>query len=108
MYITINGIEWHISFVTPNSNELQRNNGTYTIGMTDKLKQHIYLADNLDGSTLYDVVCHELVHAFCLSYDIYLTVETEEMLAEFVATYSHDILQLTDDVIGEMIRKKIA
>ena len=76
--------------------------------MTDNKQKTIFLYDKLDGSLLYKVLCHELVHAFCFSYDMRFSIEEEERLADFIATYGKDIFDMTDEVIGHIIRSKIA
>lgn len=108
MKIIINNIVWQIKFINGHSRDLQRYDGTYTIGMTDNRKKTIFLYDKLDGALLYKVLCHEMVHAFCFSYDLRFSVEEEERLADFIATYGRDIFDLTDELIGRMIRQKIS
>lgn len=108
MNIIINNITWKIKFIPEDSGDLRRDNGTSTIGMTDNNIKMIFLSDQLYGSLLYHVLCHELVHAFCFSYDIYIEDQEEERLANFIATYGRSILNLTDDVLGDMIKSKIA
>ena len=108
MSIIINNIRWKIKFIPGSSGDLRRYNGTYTIGMTDNRKKTIFLYENLDGALLYKVLCHELVHAYCFSYGIRLDVEEEERLADFIATYGKDILDMTDDLIGHMLKLKIS
>lgn len=76
--------------------------------MTDNRKKTIFLYDKLDGSLLYKVLCHELVHAFCFSYGLRFSIDEEERLADFIATYGRDIFDLTDELIGRMIRQKIS
>ena len=108
MKIIINNIAWNIKFIPGSSGELQRYDGTYTIGMTDNRQKIIFLYDGLDGALLYKVLCHEMVHAFCFSYDLRFSVEEEERLADFIATYGKDIFDMTDEAIGHIIRNKIA
>lgn len=76
--------------------------------MTDNRKKTIFLYDKLDGSLLYKVLCHELVHAFCFSYGLRFSIDEEERLADFIATYGRDIFDLTDELIGRMIKQKIS
>lgn len=108
MFIKINGIEWKIMLVKCNSPNLIRNDGTLTIGMTDKRTKTIYLCDKLNDALIYKVLVHELVHAFCFSFKVYLNIKEEEFLADFIASYGNDIFDLTEEVLGAMIRKKIS
>ena len=108
MYVVINNIKWKIKFKPASSGELRRNNGSYTIGMTDNKTKTIYLSNDLHGSLLYNVLCHEMVHAFCFSYSIYFEVEEEERLADFIATYGRMLFNKTDEIIGMLIEENIA
>ena len=85
-----------------------RYDGTYTIGMTDNKQKTIFLYNDLNGSLLYKVLCHELVHAFCFSYDLRFSVEEEERMADFIATYGKDILDMTDEMMGRFLKRRIA
>jgi len=108
MEIIINNIAWKVKFTYASSGDLQRYDGTYTIGMTDNKQKTIFLYENLNGALLYKVLCHELVHAFCFSYGIRFSIEEEERLADFIATYGKDIFDMTDEVMGSIIKRKIS
>lgn len=97
---TINGITWEIYRVPAFSKYLQRSDGSYTIGMTDGNTNTIYICDKLNGSKLRHVVCHEVVHSFCFSYDISFPIEFEERLCNFVADYGEEIIWLVDDLLA--------
>jgi Zn-dependent peptidase ImmA (M78 family) len=108
MNVNINNISWKIKFIPGSSGDLKRYDGTYTIGMTDNNQKTIFLYNNLSDKMLYKVLCHELVHAFCFSYDLLLDRKEEERLADFIATYGRDIFDMTDELIGDMIKRKIS
>lgn len=108
MRVVINNIPWQIKFINGANNNLRRYDGTYTVGMTDNKQKTIFLHDHLDGSFLYKVFCHELVHAFCFSYGLNFNIEEEERLADFIATYGKEIFDMTDEFIGHMLKNKIA
>ena len=108
MKININNINWRIKFSQASDRDLQRYDGTYTIGMTDNKQKTIFLYEGLNGSLLYKVLCHELVHAFCFSYGLKFSVEEEERLADFIATYGKNIFDMTDDLIGYILKRRIA
>lgn len=105
MTININNISWKIKFIPGSSGDLRRYDGSYTIGMTDNKKKTIFLYEDLHGEMLYKVLCHELVHAYCFSYGIYMDEEDEERLANFIVHYASDILHLTYEVLENIVRK---
>ena len=102
MKIMINNIAWQIKFNTRQNTNLQDYDGNYRLGMTDNNTKTIYLDQTLNDRELYSVLCHELVHAFCFSYEIYLTVEEEERLASFIEHFGSDILNATDRIFHEV------
>ena len=99
MYFVINGIEWSLVFVPSFSEYLQRSDGSYTIGMTDSNTNTVYICNKLHGDKLRHVICHEITHAICFSYDIYMPIELEEKLCNFVADYGEEIIYLVEDII---------
>lgn len=100
--ITINGIEWRVKFVHPWDAMLIREDGVRTLGMCDKDTKTIYLAENLEGSMLKKVICHELVHAAMFSYNVYLSLEQEEVIADIIATYGEEIINITNKVFRKL------
>ena len=100
--IKINGIEWKIKFVYPLDEHLVREDGTYSIGMCDRDTKTIYLAKNLEGSLLKKVLCHEIVHAAMFSYNVYLSLEQEEIIADIIATYGEEIINITNKVFKKL------
>lgn len=107
MTIDINNIRWKIKFIPGSSGDLRRYNGTYTIGMTDNNKKTIFLYEGLHGDLLYDVLCHELVHAYCFSYGIYMDEEDEERLANFIVHCAMDVLNLTQEALETILLERI-
>ena len=77
-------------------------NGSYTLGMCDRNNKTIYLAENLEGSMLRKVLCHELVHAAMFSYNVYLSLEQEEIIADIIATYGDEIINITNKVFKKL------
>ena len=100
MGTVINGIEWNI-VLTTNSKELERSDGSVTLGVTDLNLRTIFLWRGLKGKLFRKVLIHELSHAFIFSYDYYLTLEEEEFLCSFVDTYAEDILNEANRLILE-------
>lgn len=95
----INGVEWDIIYVKPNSRNLFRSDGTVTVAVTDWNDKCIYLSDALYGAFLRRVVAHELCHCFCFSYNISMPLEEEERLADWISLYGTELVYLLDDLI---------
>lgn len=104
----INEIEWNIVFVNANSSDLIRSNGTITVGMTDNNTKSIYLSNKLKGTFLRRVMAHELCHAFCFSYDVYMPIEEEERLADWISLYGTELVYLLDDLMGTVLKRAYA
>lgn len=104
MFFTINGTIWHIQYKNSNSSELRRSDNTISLGVTDRNTHTIYLSDKLQGFMLRKVLIHEICHAVCMSYDVYLPIEQEEILCDFVATYGDEIFDIVDMVLGAVRR----
>lgn len=93
MEICINGIFWLVKNAKSGSYELQRDNGTITIGMTDKDNHIIFIDENLDYDLKSRVIIHELCHAYLSSYNYYIEdVKTEELMCDFISSYLYDII----------------
>ena len=107
MSFTVNGSIWALQFVRPSNKNLQRSDGSWTIGMTDNQKKTVFIADNLSEYMFIKVLCHELTHVFSFSYDLTLDIETEEIIADFMSLYGRDIIYLADDIMYNL-RKGIA
>lgn len=39
-------------------------------------------------------------HAFCLSYNLTMDIQTEEIVADFLATYGREVFALADELIS--------
>lgn len=103
----INNTQWIIVFCDAYSDNLRRSDGSLTVGMTDNNTKCVYLSDMLQGKFLRKVVAHELVHCFCFSYDIYIPIEQEEFMADWVATYGEDLIYLLDDIMRNITKNKL-
>lgn len=102
---TINGIVWNLRLVEPHSTMLMRSDNTYTFGMTDRNTQCIYISNRINGSFFDRVLCHELCHAFAFSYNIFMDIQTEEIVADFLATYGREVFALADEIIRKFVKK---
>ena len=103
---TMNGYQWDVVFVRSNSPELQRSDGSITVGMTDWNKRTVFLSNALRGAFLRKVFIHEVCHVACFSYGISIDIDQEEFLCDFIATYGDEIFDIVDNLF--MVIKKYA
>lgn len=99
---TINGEEWAIHLVSPNHPKLYREDGSLTIGACDDDTKTIYVNDMLNEQLMRRVVCHEITHAAMFSYNVLLTPDQEELLADLIATYGDEIISITNRVFAKL------
>lgn len=101
---TINGRDWDIIFVPSQSKHLMRSDGSITVGVTDGNYDTVFIADNVSDSFLRKILCHELCHCFCMSYNIVIPIEQEELMADWIANYGEDLIYLLDDLMPVLIK----
>ena len=94
----INNVYWKIAFVSPDFPLLQRLNGDYSIGACDNLTRTIYLSNQLYGELLKKVFCHEITHAAMFSYNVNLSLEQQELIADLISTYGEEIIYITNKI----------
>lgn len=107
MYFTVNGKEWQLSFVEPTNTMLIRSDKVFTLGVTDNNYQTVFINNQLKGKLLDKVVCHELVHVFSFSYDMDIPIDTEEIVADFLATYGRNVFNVADELLRKIMRLAI-
>lgn len=78
--------------VSPRDELLRRPDGSYSIGCCDADLGIIALSKVLDDKMIEKVLCHELTHAAMFSYNINLTADQEELVADVIATYGTEII----------------
>ena len=100
MFFTINGTMWQVQYENPLSGELRRSDNVSVLGVTDRNTHTIYLSDKLQEFMERKVLIHEVCHAICMSYDVYLPIEQEEILCDFVATYGDEVFGIVDMILG--------
>lgn len=98
----INNEEWYIKFVPEYHPMLFRSDGSITIGACDDNEKTIYIKNTLHGYLLKKVLSHEITHAAMFSYDINLTYEQEELLADLIATYGEEIINIANKVFKKL------
>ena len=102
----INGEDWKILLVSSNHPALIRSDGSTTIGVCDDNTKSIYIVETLNDHYFKKVLCHELTHACMFSYNIELCLEQEELLADLMATYGQEIIQITNLIFGRLKQQK--
>ena len=98
----INNILWKLAFVAPDFPLLQRMNGDFAIGACDNLTRTIYINNTLQGSLLKKVLCHQITHAAMFSYNVDLTVEQEQLVADLISTYGDEIIYITNKIFTKL------
>ena len=98
----INNVYWKLAFVAPHFPLLQRTNGEFTIGACDNLTRTIYINELLQGDLLKKVLCHEIVHAAMFSYNVDLTIEQEQLVADLISTYVEEIIYITNKIFNKL------
>lgn len=106
MYFTVNGQTWELLFVGANDAELQRSNGTISLAVTDNNDKTVYVNRNVHGAMLDKVLCHELCHVFSFANGLHIPIETEEIIADFLATYGRDVFNVADEILNRFYRKE--
>ena len=98
----INGDYWRILLVSVNHPAMFRSDGSATIGCCDDKDKTIYIREDLTRKKFKKVLCHELTHAAMFSYGIDMDIQQEEMVAELIATYGQEIIDMTNSIFCEM------
>lgn len=98
----INNVYWKLAFVSPDFPLLQRRSGDFTIGACDNLTRTIYINNMLQGALLHKVLCHEITHAAMFSYNVDLSVEQEQLVADLISTYGDEIIYITNKIFSKL------
>lgn len=102
---TINGLKWDVIITSSSNPMLIRSDGSPTLGCCDKNNQLIYLSDRINVNKLTKVLCHEITHAAMFSYNVDLSMEQEELIADLLATYGKEITQTADKIFNRISKK---
>lgn len=100
----LNGIVWGIRIVPPDYPLLRMPDGRYAVGVCDNNYRLICVSNQLRGAYFKEVLCHEIVHAAMFSYNIHISHDLEEFIANFVSKYGQQIIQVTN-VMFKNIKK---
>lgn len=98
----INGINWGIKIVSSNHPKIQRSNGSFTLGSCDDNTKLIYISEKVPIIKLKKVLCHEITHAAMFSYGINLTIDQEELIADLIASYGEEIIEITNKIFNKI------
>lgn len=101
----INGIAWKFEFVSPRNPALKRPDGSFAIGVCDNKMKMIYIVAGLSEDRFKKVLAHEITHAAMYSYQVKLTVDQEELLADIFSTYGNEIVNVTNRVFKKIKRQ---
>ena len=101
---TINGEQWQVVLVMPYDVALLMPDGEYAIGACNDYTKTIYISNELHGEAFERVLAHELVHAAMFAYNVMLGHDEEELVAEIIAMFGEEIIDLTD-ILFERIRR---
>ena len=103
--ITINGEVWRVRMVSPYHPIL--NYGSYlpALGCCDDITKTIYINNAQDTDSIKKVLCHELTHAAMFSYNVELSLDQEELLANLIATYGQEIIAITNKIFKRILEK---
>lgn len=98
----INYCYWRIFLVSDNHPMLRRSDGSYTLGSCDDDHKAIYIRDDLNPQKFKKVLCHEITHAAMFSYGVNLSLDQEELLADLIATYGQEIIDITNKIFRKL------
>jgi len=88
--------------VSPNHPKIRRHDGKYALGSCDSETSTIYLSIGIPEYKLKKVLCHEIVHAAMFSYGVDISVEQEEIVADLLATYGEEIIEITNKIFSKL------
>lgn len=100
--VNINGEEWRVVLGSPFHPLLELPNGEYAIGVCDDPSKTIIICDELNSYYMKKVLCHELAHAAMFSYNVDLTYEQGELIADLIATYGQEIIGMTNIIFRRL------
>lgn len=104
MMFIINGEQWTVLRVAPDDPRMYRSDGSLTVASCDDPTKTIYINGQITGEFLKKVLCHEITHAAMFSYNVDLTIDQEELLADLIATYGDEIVNITNEVFSKISR----
>lgn len=98
----INGEYWRIFLVSADHPMLERSSGGFALGSCDDNLKSIFIYEGLSYRKMRKVLCHEIAHAAMFSYNVELSIEQEELLADLMATYGRQIICETNKIFKRL------
>ena len=98
----INGIDWQIKLVSANHPKIKRKSGEVAFGSCDNTDKTIYINETVPSYKLKKVLCHEITHAAMFSYQVEMKIEEEELIADLIATYGSEIIEITNKIFNKI------
>lgn len=98
----INHVPWKIKLVSSNHPKIKRSDGSYALGSCDDTTHTIYINELVSDNKLKKVLCHEITHAAMFSYQINLNIDQEELIADLIATYGEEIINITNKIFSKI------
>lgn len=105
MVVRIRDNLWKIVFENPNSPNLRMSDGRQVLGLCDNNIKTIFIADNQHGYKQEHIICHEITHAICQEYDIYMPYDLEEELCNFMADHARETVEILDRILFAISRR---
>lgn len=105
MVFYVNGSKWNLRFVSPNDGNLRRSDGIYTIGVTDNQIKTVCVVTGLSDAMLDKVLCHELCHVYSFEHGLKMDIQTEEIVADFLASYGREVIYTADSILDNFMEK---
>lgn len=102
----INDEYWYVLLALPNNPSLRRPDGSYALGACDDTVKTIYINQTLDHKTMRKVLAHEITHAAMFSYNINLSLDQEEILADLISLYGQEIIDKTNLFFKDMKKRR--
>ena len=103
----INNEPWEVILVQPDDFELLMPNGNFALGACNDIDKTIYIANFLQDEDYEKVLCHELTHAAMFAYNVELSYEEEELVAEIISTFGEEIVDITDHIFNKLKRGRV-
>lgn len=104
MVVRINNNLWRIEFTYPHNPNLRMSDGRQVLGLCDNNIKTIFIADNQSDAKTEHILCHEITHAICMEYNVFLDLELEEWLCNFMADHIREVVSILDTILSEMMR----
>ena len=98
----INNELWRVVRVPPRFSKLYRSDGSLSVAACDDITKTIYINEFIKGKFLKKVLTHEITHAAMFSYNVILTIDQEELLADIIASYGEEIINITNQMFSKI------